>query len=45
MEKTYLGILRECFVVSVQDVGSTLDDMDRDLVSYNARERAKQIFI
>lgn len=45
VEETYLGILRECFVISVQDVSSALDDVDRHLVSYNARERTKQIFI
>lgn len=45
VEKTYLGILRECFIISVQDVSSALDDVDRHLVSYNARERMKQIFI
>jgi hypothetical protein len=41
----YLGVFGKCFVISVQNMRSALDDVDGNFVAHNARERMKQVLI
>lgn len=41
----YLGVFRQSFVVRVQNMRSALNNVDRDLISDNARERIEQVLI
>lgn len=43
--KTYLGILRKCFIIGIEDVTTTLDDMHGNLVSQDPRECMKQVLV
>lgn len=42
---THLSILRKGFIVSVQDVSTALDDVDRDLVSQDLGKGVEQVLV
>lgn len=42
---TYLGVFGQRLIVSVQDMSSALDDVNRDLIPDNSRERMEQVLV
>lgn len=44
-KSTHLSILRKGFIVSVQDMSTTLDDVDRNLVSQDLGEGVEQVLV